>query len=45
MKIPFGEMADLMLLNGQRVVPEHLQQLGFQFRFPTLEQTLKDLYR
>ena len=45
MKIPFGEMADLMLLNGQRIVPEHLQQLGFQFRFPTLEQAFQDLYR
>ena len=45
MKIPFGEMADLMLLNGQRVVPEHLLQSGFQFRFPTIEQAFKDLFK
>ena len=45
MKIPFGEMAELMLLNGQRVVPEHLQQLGFEFRFPTIEKAFQDLYR
>lgn len=45
MKLPFGEMADLMLLNGQRVVPERLAQLGFTFRFPTIAEALKDLYK
>jgi uncharacterized protein (TIGR01777 family) len=45
MKIPFGEMAELMLLNGQRVVPEHLQQLGFEFRYSTLEKAFENLYR
>lgn len=45
MKIPFGEMADLMLLNGQRVVPERMQQLGFQFGFPTIEEAFQDIYK
>ncbi len=43
MKIPFGEMADLMLLNGQRVAPAHLQRLGFEFRYPTLAPALAAL--
>lgn len=44
MKIPFGEMAELMLLNGQRVVPERLAKLGFQFRFPTIQAAFQELY-
>lgn len=44
LKLPFGEMADLLLLNGQRVVPAALSQLGFQFRYPTLTQALQNLY-
>ncbi len=37
-----GEMAEL-LLDGQRVMPARLQQDGFDFRFPTAEQALRDL--
>lgn len=45
MKLPLGEMAELLLLGGQRVVPERLKQIGFQFRFPTLEAALNDFYK
>jgi len=45
LKLPFGEMAELLLLGGQRVAPQRLTQLGFQFRFPTIEATLQDVYR
>ncbi len=45
LKIPLGEMAELMLLNGQRVVPEHLKQMGFEFRFPMIAEALKNLYQ
>jgi len=45
LKAPFGEMADLLLLGGQRVAPQRLAQLGFQFRFPTIEAALQDVYR
>lgn len=38
----FGEMAEV-LLEGQRVVPERLQTLGFDFRYPRLEEALRDL--
>ena len=37
-----GEMAD-MLLSGQKVYPQRLKRSGFQFRFATLEEALKDL--
>jgi uncharacterized protein (TIGR01777 family) len=45
LKIPLGEMADLVLLNGQRVVPERLEKSGFQFRFATIQDALKNLYQ
>lgn len=45
LKIPLGEMAELMLLNGQRVVPERLKQMGFEFRFPTIQEALENLYQ
>jgi len=44
MKFALGEMAELLLLGGQRVMPTRLQQLGFQFRFTELEAALRDLY-
>jgi NAD dependent epimerase/dehydratase family enzyme len=37
----FGEMADEMLLGGQRVVPQRLTQSGYAFRFPDLEAALR----
>jgi uncharacterized protein (TIGR01777 family) len=42
LKLLFGEMATL-LLNGQRAVPRRLLELGFEFRFPTVEAALRDL--
>ncbi len=37
----FGEMGDVMLLGGQRVVPERLTKGGFGFRYPALEDALR----
>lgn len=37
----FGEMGQLLLLSGQRVVPKRLQQLNFKFRYPSLEQAIQ----
>jgi uncharacterized protein (TIGR01777 family) len=42
LRTAFGEMANL-LLEGQRAVPHRLEQLGFRFRFPTVESALQDL--
>lgn len=41
MRAMFGEVADL-LLTGQRGVPRHLLDMGFQFHFPELEGALRD---
>lgn len=40
----FGEMATL-LLDGQRAVPKHLQELGFTFRFSMAEAALENLLK
>jgi uncharacterized protein (TIGR01777 family) len=42
LRLALGEMAD-MLLTGQRVVPKRLLDAGYPFRFPTLEEALRDL--
>jgi len=39
----FGEMATV-LLTGQNAVPTRLQQMGFAFRFPTIDAALSDLF-
>jgi uncharacterized protein (TIGR01777 family) len=40
-RLVFGEMADAVLLAGQRVVPQRLQQAGYVFRHPELEMALR----
>ncbi len=42
LKIVFGEGA-IALTGGQFARPEHLLQEGFQFRFPGLEEALRDI--
>lgn len=40
LRLAFGaEMANEMLLGGQRVLPAHAQREGFNFEYPTLEQS------
>lgn len=41
LRLMFGEMAEAMLLAGQRVSCERLLASGFEFRHPTLEQALR----
>ncbi|MBI4791112.1 MAG: TIGR01777 family protein [Chloroflexi bacterium] len=43
MKLVLGELAELLLLGGQRAVPHKLTQLGYQFNFADLEAALRDL--
>lgn len=40
LKLALGEMAQ-MLLTGQRVVPAAAEKLGFQFRYPNLQEALE----
>ncbi|TDG13982.1 TIGR01777 family protein [Seongchinamella unica] len=43
MRIMLGEMAEELLIKGQRVVPARLQQADFEFRYPSLETALEDI--
>ena len=43
-RILFGEMGDCLLLNGQRVVPNRLIKLGYEFRYPNLVDALRHEY-
>ena len=38
-----GEMAEELLLSGQRVLPAQLLEDGFQFHYPNLKEALADL--
>lgn len=43
LKIMLGEIAD-MLTKGQRVVPRKAQELGYQFKYPTVDAALRNLF-
>jgi uncharacterized protein (TIGR01777 family) len=45
LRILLGEMADAMILNGQRVLPAKATRNGFEFRYPDLESALREIYR
>ncbi len=40
MRLVVGEMADELLIAGQRVIPAALQQAGFEFEYPKLADAL-----
>jgi len=42
-RLALGEMADELLLSSTRVIPEKLNQDGYRFLHPTLEDALQDL--
>jgi uncharacterized protein (TIGR01777 family) len=44
LRLALGEMADALVLGGQRVLPDVAQRRGFVFRYPTLEAALRDIY-
>ena len=44
LRIAVGEMADALILGGQRVLPEVSLKRGFVFRYPTLESALRETY-
>jgi len=45
LRLLLGEMADEMVLSGQRVLPAQATAQGFTFRFPSLDEALRDLLR
>lgn len=44
-KVAFGELGDTLLLKGQRVIPQHLQESGYSFHYPEAEGALRDLFK
>lgn len=42
-RLAFGEMADHLLLTGQKVLPRRLLETGYRFRHPSLEEALRHL--
>jgi len=44
LRIMLGEMADALLLSGQRAVPARAERLGFRFRYPRLDEALDALF-
>jgi uncharacterized protein (TIGR01777 family) len=45
LKLALGDMAEEMLLAGQRMSPARVLQSGYEFRFPMLRETLRDILR
>jgi hypothetical protein len=44
LRLALGEMADALVLGGQRVLPAKARRLGFEFRYPTLDAALAAIY-
>ena len=44
LRLLFGEMADEMLLSGQRVVPTKLPNEGFTLQFPTIDESFAHIF-
>jgi hypothetical protein len=44
-KTLFGEMGETLLLEGARVVPQKMQNAGFDFDFPTLENAMRHVLK
>jgi uncharacterized protein len=44
LRLLLGEMADALILNGQRVLPRVAQEHGFEFRYETVDDALKAIY-
>jgi uncharacterized protein len=43
-RLVLGEMADAMVLSGQRVLPARAERAGFEFRYPDLEAALREIF-
>jgi uncharacterized protein (TIGR01777 family) len=44
LQLLFGEMADALLLSGQRAVPDKAERGGFRFRYRLLDQALAAIF-
>ena len=44
-KLICGQMAEEIMLNGQKVLPEKSLDHGFQFSYPTIQQSLSKIFK
>ena len=44
LRVLLGEMADPLVLEGQRAVPAKARRMGFHFRYPTIEQAFRGIF-
>jgi len=44
LRLLLGEMADALILSGQRVLPAKATRSGFEFRYPDLGSALRQIY-
>ena len=44
LRLALGEMADALVLSGQRAVPAKAERLGFRFRFTQLDDALRAIF-
>ena len=45
LRLALGEMADALILNGQRVLPRVAQERGFTFRYRSVDEAFGEIYR
>jgi hypothetical protein len=45
LRMLLGEMADALLLSGQRAIPAGAERLGHRFRFGELDDALREIFR
>lgn len=45
LRIVLGELADALIINGQRAVPQRLLERGFKFDYTTLEPALRQVLK
>jgi len=43
LRLGLGEMAEEMILNGQKVFPARILEMGFEFQYNDIEEAFKDL--
>jgi NAD dependent epimerase/dehydratase family enzyme len=44
MRLLLGEMADALLLTGQRAVPDKAVRLGFAFKYEKIDAALAEIF-
>lgn len=44
-KLIFGQMAEEIMINGQKTLPEKVVRHGFEFSYPTIQQSLSKILR